>query len=43
MMMELPAVALARTPEEAAALVGIDVDFVMPAASWWDDPALWSV
>ncbi|CEF54442.1 thiamine phosphate synthase [Acetobacter ghanensis] len=43
MMMELPAVAQARTPEEAAALVGIDVDFVMPAASWWDDPALWSV
>lgn len=43
MMMELPAVAIARTPEEATALVGCDADFVMPATAWWDDPALWAV
>ncbi|MCP1241574.1 thiamine phosphate synthase [Acetobacter lambici] len=43
MMMELPAVAFAATPEQATALVGCDVDFVMPATSWWDDPAQWAL
>ena len=41
MMMELPAVAFASTPEEARALAGADVDFVMPATSWWDNSAQW--
>lgn len=41
MMMELPAVACASTPEEARTLAGCDVDFVMPDACWWDDPTPW--
>lgn len=41
MMMELPAVAMAATPEDATALVGCDVDFIMPDATWWDNPAPW--
>lgn len=43
MMMELPAVACANTPEEARALAGCDVDFVMPDACWWDDPTPWAL
>ncbi|WP_338332765.1 thiamine phosphate synthase [Acetobacter sp. LMG 32666] len=43
MMMELPAVAFAGTPEQASALAGCDVDFVMPDTSWWDDPAPWAL
>ncbi len=41
MMMELPAVAHAGTPEEARALAGNAVDFIMPDLCWWDDPAQW--
>ncbi len=41
MMMELPAVACASTPEEARTLAGCDVDFVMPDVCWWDDPTPW--
>ncbi|MFT8419838.1 MAG: thiamine phosphate synthase [Acetobacter sp.] len=43
MMMELPGVACASTPEDARALVGCDVDFVMPDPCWWDDPAPWTL
>ncbi|MFT8732234.1 MAG: thiamine phosphate synthase [Acetobacter fabarum] len=41
MMMELPAVACAATPEDVRALAGCDTDFVMPDTNWWDDPSPW--
>lgn len=43
MMMELPAVACAATPEDARSLAGCDVDFVMPDSCWWDDPTPWAL
>ncbi|MFT8676711.1 MAG: thiamine phosphate synthase [Acetobacter sp.] len=40
-MMELPVVACAPTPEDAAQLATSTADFIMPSAQWWDNPPAW--
>nr|WP_230975633.1 thiamine phosphate synthase [Acetobacter garciniae] len=40
-MMELPVVACARTPDDARQLASGTADFLMPSATWWDNPTDW--